>query len=337
MAGRAGVAARRVAGAGTRGEGEPPLRLLFAGTPAPAVVALDALLGSAHDVVAVLTRPDAPSGRGRRTSRSPVAERADAAGIPVLQPRSPREPEFLLQLAELSVDCAPVVAYGALVPPAALAVPRHGWVNLHFSLLPAWRGAAPVQHAIMAGDEVTGAATFQLEAGLDTGPVFGVVTEPIGATDTAGDLLDRLAVSGARLLVATLDGIADGSLQPEPQPAEGVSLAPRIETADAQVDWALPAHVVDRRVRGVTPAPGAWTTWRGNRLRLAPVEPLPSSLALEPGELSVGPTGVLVGTGRGAVRLSSVQPAGKRMLPAADWARGARLEPGERLGAQVTA
>ncbi|NIH69471.1 methionyl-tRNA formyltransferase [Modestobacter marinus] len=331
------MAARRVAGAGTRGEGEPPLRLLFAGTPAPAVVALDALLGSAHDVVAVLTRPDAPSGRGRRTSRSPVAERADAAGIPVLQPRSPREPEFLLQLAELSVDCAPVVAYGALVPPAALAVPRHGWVNLHFSLLPAWRGAAPVQHAIMAGDEVTGAATFQLEAGLDTGPVFGVVTEPIGATDTAGDLLDRLAVSGARLLVATLDGIADGSLQPEPQPAEGVSLAPRIETADAQVDWALPAHVVDRRVRGVTPAPGAWTTWRGNRLRLAPVEPLPSSLALEPGELSVGPTGVLVGTGRGAVRLSSVQPAGKRMLPAADWARGARLEPGERLGAQVTA
>ncbi|MCZ2812821.1 methionyl-tRNA formyltransferase [Modestobacter sp. VKM Ac-2979] len=337
MAGCAGLAARRVAGAGTRGEGEPPLRLLFAGTPAPAVVALDALLDSAHEVVAVLTRPDAPSGRGRRTSRSPVAERADAAGIPVLQPRSPREPEFLSELADLAVDCAPVVAYGALVPPAALQVPRHGWVNLHFSLLPAWRGAAPVQHAIMAGDEVTGAATFQLEAGLDTGPVLGVVTEPIGATDTAGDLLDRLAVSGARLLVATLDGIADGSLRPEPQPAEGVSLAPRIETADAQVDWTLPAHVVDRRVRGVTPAPGAWTTWRGNRLRLAPVEPLSSSLALEPGELSIGSTGVLVGAGRGAVRLSSVQPAGKKMLPAADWARGARLEPGERLGEQVGA
>ncbi|MQA34203.1 methionyl-tRNA formyltransferase [Modestobacter roseus] len=313
------------------------MKLLFAGTPAPAVVALDALLGSRHEVVAVLTRPDAPAGRGRRTSRSPVAERADAAGLPVLQPRSPREPEFLDQLRALDVDCAPVVAYGALVPPAALTQPRHGWVNLHFSLLPAWRGAAPVQHAVMAGDEVTGAATFQLEAGLDTGPVFGVVTEPIGATDTAGDLLDRLAVSGAGLLVATLDGIADGSLRPVPQPAEGVSLAPRIETADARVDWTLPAHVVDRRVRGVTPAPGAWTTWRGNRLRLAPVEPLPSSLGMEPGEVSVGPTGVLVGTGRGAVRLREVQPAGKKMIAATDWARGARLEPGERLGEQVGA
>ncbi|MGY2081129.1 methionyl-tRNA formyltransferase [Modestobacter sp. SYSU DS0657] len=313
------------------------MKLLFAGTPAPAVVSLDALLGSRHEVVAVLTRPDAPAGRGRRTSRSPVAERADAAGIPVLQPRSPREPEFLDQLRALDVDCAPVVAYGALVPPAALEIPRHGWVNLHFSLLPAWRGAAPVQHAVMAGDEVTGAATFQLEAGLDTGPVFGVVTEPIGPADTAGDLLDRLAVSGAGLLVATLDGIADGSLRPEPQPAEGVSLAPRIETADARVDWTLPAHVVDRRVRGVTPTPGAWTTWRGNRLRLAPVEPLPTSLGLEPGEVSVGPTGVLVGTGRGAVRLREVQPAGKKMLPAADWARGARPEPGERLGEQVGA
>jgi methionyl-tRNA formyltransferase len=184
----------------------------------------------------------------------------------------------------------------------------------------------------MAGDEVTGASTFRLEAGLDTGPVYGVVTEPIAPRDTAGDLLGRLAVSGARLLLATLDGIEAGTLDPEPQPAEGISLAPRIEPADARVDWALPAHVVDRRVRGVTPAPGAWTTWRGNRLRLGPVEPLPSSLGLAPGELSVGATGVLVGTGRGAVRLGDVQPAGKRVLPAADWARGARLAPGERVG-----
>jgi methionyl-tRNA formyltransferase len=283
-------------------------------------------------VVAVLTRPDARSGRGRTASRSPVAERADAAGLPVLQPRSPREPEFLAQLSELAVDCAPVVAYGALVPPAALAVPRHGWVNLHYSLLPAWRGAAPVQHAIMAGDEVTGAATFQLEAGLDTGPVFGVVTETIGARDTAGDLLGRLSVSGARLLVATLDGIAAGTLVPQPQPPEGISLAPRIETADARVDWALPAHVVDRRVRGVTPAPGAWTTWRGNRLRLGPVEPVPESPDLAPGELVSTPGGVLVGTGRGAVRLGQVQPAGKTMLAAADWARGARPAAGEGLG-----
>ncbi|MGK5171914.1 methionyl-tRNA formyltransferase [Geodermatophilus sp. CPCC 205761] len=314
--------------------GEPPLRLLFAGTPDVAVPSLDLLLGSAHEVAAVLTRPDARSGRGRRVSRSPVAERADAAGVPVLQPRSPRDPEFLARLADLAVDCAPVVAYGALVPQAALDLPRHGWVNLHFSLLPAWRGAAPVQHAVMAGDEVTGASTFRLEAGLDTGPVYGVVTEPIAARDTAGDVLGRLACSGARLLLATLDGIEAGTLEPRPQPSDGVSLAPRLEPADARVDWSLPANVVDRRVRGVTPAPGAWTTWRGDRLRLGPVEPLPTSLGLVPGELSVGPTGVLVGTGRGAVRLGDVQPAGKRVLPAADWARGARPAPGELVGVE---
>ena len=262
-----------------------------------------------------------------------MAERADAAGLPVLQPRSPRDPEFLAELADLGVDAAPVVAYGALIPQAALDLPRHGWVNLHFSLLPAWRGAAPVQHAIMAGDEITGASTFRLEAGLDTGPVFGTVTEPIGPRDTAGDLLGRLAVSGAGLLVASLDGIEDGTLVAEPQPAEGISLAPRIEPADARVDWSLPAYVIDRRVRGVTPAPGAWTTWRGERLRLGPVEPLPDVDLVAPGELGVGPEGVLVGTGRGAVRLGDVQPAGKRMVPAADWVRGARPAPGEQVGA----
>ena len=283
-------------------------------------------------MVAVLTRPDAAAGRGRRTSRSPVAERADAAGIPVLQPRSPREPEFLAALADLAVDCAPVVAYGALLPQSVLDVPVHGWVNLHFSLLPAWRGAAPVQRAIMAGDEITGASTFRIEAGLDTGPVFGTVTEPIRPRDTAGDLLERLATSGAGLLVATLDGIAAGTLVAEPQPAEGISSAPKVEPADARVDWSLPAHVVDRRVRGVTPAPGAWTTWRGDRLRLGPVEPLVDE-GPAPGELRVGPDGVVVGTGRGAVRLGQVQPAGKRMLPAADWARGARPAPGERVDA----
>jgi methionyl-tRNA formyltransferase len=296
------------------------------------VPSLEALLASEHDVVAVLTRPDAPSGRGRRLSRSPVALRADEAGIPVLQPRSPREPEFLEQLVDLAVDAAPVVAYGALIPPAALDLPGHGWVNLHFSLLPAWRGAAPVQHAIMAGDDVTGASTFRLEAGLDTGPVFGTVTEPIGPRDTAGDLLARLAVSGARLLVATLDGIAAGGLEPRPQPAEGISFAPRIEPADARVEWALPAHVVDRRIRGVTPAPGAWTTWRGDRLRVAPVAPAPDGPPLEPGQLAVEGGAVYVGTGTDAVRLGEVQPAGKRMLPAADWARGARPAPGERVG-----
>lgn len=250
----------------------------------------------------------------------------------MLQPRSPRAPEFQEQLAALAVDCVPVVAYGALIPQAVLDVPEHGWVNLHFSLLPAWRGAAPVQHAIMAGDEITGAATFRLEAGLDTGPVFGTVTEVIGPRDTAGDLLGRLAVSGAGLLVATLDGIAAGALEPRPQPAEGISLAPKVEVADARVDWALPAHVVDRRVRGVTPAPGAWTTWRGDRLRLGPLTPAPDAPSLEPGELLVDSGQVVVGTGSGTVRLGDVQPAGKRMIPAIDWARGARPAPGERVG-----
>jgi methionyl-tRNA formyltransferase len=323
---------RLPARAPARREGEPALKLLFAGTPAPAVPSLEALLASDHEVVAVLSRPDARSGRGRKTGRSPVAERADAAGVPVLQPRSPREPEFLEQLAALAVDCAPVVAYGALVPQAALDLPAHGWVNLHFSLLPAWRGAAPVQHAIMAGDEITGAATFRLEAGLDTGPVFGTVTEAIGPRDTAGDLLERLSVSGAQLLVATLDGIAAGALEAQPQPAEGISLAPKVEPADARVDWSLPAHVVDRRVRGVTPAPGAWTTWRGDRLRLGPVTPVADGPAPAPGELHVEGREVLVGTGRGSVRLGEVQPAGKRMIPAADWARGARPSAGDRLG-----
>src|SRR4051794_35067393 len=308
------------------------MRLLFAGTPAAAVPSLEALLASRHEVVAVLTRPDARAGRGRSSAPSEIKARALEAGLEVLTPQRPRDEDFQARLAELEVDAAPVVAYGALIPPALLDVPRHGWVNLHFSVLPAWRGAAPVQHAIIAGDEVTGASTFRLEAGLDTGPVFGTVTEVIGPRDTAGDLLGRLAVSGADLLVATLDGIAAGTLGARPQPAEGVSLAPRIEPADARVDWALPAHVVDRRIRGVTPAPGAWTTWRGDRLRLGPVDPAPDAGPLEPGELRVDRGEVLAGTGNGAVRLGDVQPAGKRLLAAADWARGARPAPGERMG-----
>ena len=311
------------------------MRLVFAGTPDVALPALEAVLASSHQVVAVLTRPDAPAGRGRRTTASPVALRAAAAGIEVLTPQRPRDPEFLARLAELAPDCCPVVAYGALVPQAALDIVAHGWVNLHFSLLPAWRGAAPVQHAIMAGDEVSGASTFRLEAGLDTGPVFGVLTETVRATDTSGDLLRRLADAGAGLLVATLDGIADGSLQPRPQPAEGVSLAPKVEVADARVDWRAAAQRVDRLVRGCTPAPGAWTTWRGERLKLGPVTVPALGAALAPGELRVGKRQVEVGTATGPVLLGSVQPQGRREMPAIDWARGSRFEPGERLGADL--
>ena len=179
-----------------------------------------------------------------------------------------------------------MVAYGALVPRVALDVPRAGWVNLHFSLLPAWRGAAPVQAAVLHGDEVTGATTFRLEEGLDTGPVFGVVTEPIRPRDTTGDLLQRLSVSGAALLVATLDGIEDGTLVARPQPAEGVSAAPKLTVEDVRVDWAAPAPRVDRLVRAATPAPGAWTTYGGDRLKLGPVLPVPDGPPLAPGELA---------------------------------------------------
>jgi methionyl-tRNA formyltransferase len=309
------------------------VRLVFAGTPATALPALEAVLASRHLVVAVVTRPPARSGRGRQLVESPVAAAATAAGVEVLTPASPREPEFLDRLRALAPDCCPVVAYGALVPRAALDVPAHGWVNLHFSVLPAWRGAAPVQHAVLAGDDVTGATTFRLEEGLDTGPVYGVVTDAIGPRDTSGDVLGRLAVSGARLLVATLDGIDDGTLVPVPQPADGVSVAPKVTVDDARVDWAAPARRVDRLVRACTPAPGAWTTFRGGRVRLGPVLPVDDGADLGPGALRVGRTEVLVGTGGGgAVRLGEVRPEGRAAMAADAWLRGVRPASGERLG-----
>jgi methionyl-tRNA formyltransferase len=287
------------------------------------VPSLEALLDSAHEVVAVVTRPDAPAGRGRTLRPSPVRERAEAAGVEVLTPDHPRDEAFQQRLRDLAPDCCPVVAYGALVPQAVLDVPAHGWVNLHFSLLPAWRGAAPVQHALLHGDEVTGATTFRLEAGMDTGPVYGVATERVRPTDTSGDLLDRLATSGAGLLVATLDGIERGELAPVPQPADGVSLAPKITVDDARVDWSAPAVRVDRLVRACTPAPGAWTTLRGRRVKLGPVAL--TDEVLPPGVVA----GDLVGTATTAVRLGGVRPEGKGAMPAADWLRGLRLEPGE--------
>ena len=231
------------------------MRVVFAGTPEPALPALDAIVASRHELVGVVTRPDAPAGRGRRLVASPVARRAVELGVPVLTPGHPREPEFQAQLKRLAPDCCPVVAYGAMLPPSALAIPRHGWVNLHFSLLPAWRGAAPVQHALRAGDAVTGATTFRIVPALDAGPVFGMMTETIRSHDTAGDLLGRLAEGGAQLLVSTLDGIEDGSLQPREQPTDGITLAPKVGVEDAQVCWQAPAVAVDRLVRSCTPAP----------------------------------------------------------------------------------
>ncbi|MFE7552888.1 methionyl-tRNA formyltransferase [Streptomyces gardneri] len=310
------------------------MKLVFAGTPEVAVPALDALLASGrHEVAAVVTRPDAPAGRGRRLVASPVAQRAEEAGIEVLKPVRPRDEDFLARLREIAPDCCPVVAYGALLPKVALDIPARGWVNLHFSLLPAWRGAAPVQHSLMAGDQVTGASTFLIEEGLDSGPVYGVVTEDVRPTDTSGDLLTRLAFAGAGLLAATMDGIEDGHLQAVPQPVEGITLAPKIQVEDAHVDFAAPALRVDRVVRGCTPAPGAWTLFRGERLKLIQVTPLPDRTDLAPGELVVGKNNVYAGTGSYAVELLWVQPQGKKPMKAADWARGVRIAPGERLGA----
>ncbi|MGW4026021.1 methionyl-tRNA formyltransferase [Streptomyces sp. NPDC005009] len=310
------------------------MKLVFAGTPEVAVPALDALLASGrHEVAAVVTRPDAPAGRGRRLVASPVAERAEEAGIEVLKPVKPRDPGFLERLKEIAPDCCPVVAYGALLPKVALDIPARGWVNLHFSLLPAWRGAAPVQHAIMAGDEITGAATFLIEEGLDSGPVYGTVTEEIRPTDTSGDLLTRLAFAGAGLLAATMDGIEDGTLKAVPQPADGISLAPKVTVEDAHVDWGTPALRVDRVVRGCTPAPGAWTTFRGERLKIVQAAPVPDLTDLAPGQLSAGKNNVYVGTGSYAVELLWVQPQGKKPMRAADWARGVRIAAGETVGA----
>ncbi|ATL26270.1 methionyl-tRNA formyltransferase [Streptomyces formicae] len=310
------------------------MKLVFAGTPEVAVPALDALIASdRHEVAAVVTRPDAPAGRGRRLVASPVAERAAEAGIEVLKPAKPRDEEFLARLREIGPDCCPVVAYGALLPKVALDVPARGWVNLHFSLLPAWRGAAPVQHAVIAGDEITGASTFLIEQGLDSGPVYGTVTEEVRATDTSGDLLTRLAFAGSGLLVATMDGIEDGSLKAVPQPADGVTLAPKLTVEDAQVDWAAPALRVDRVVRGCTPAPGAWTVFRGERLKIIQAALVPDRTDLAPGELSPAKNNVYVGSGSHAVELLWVQPQGKKPMRGADWARGVRIAPGERVGA----
>ncbi|MFD4367644.1 methionyl-tRNA formyltransferase [Rhodococcus sp. NPDC058521] len=301
------------------------MRIVFAGTPDAAVPSLERLIGSTrHEVVAVVTRPDAAAGRGRKLVRSPIGALADSHGIEVLTPGRPSEPDFVERLEALAPDCAPVVAYGALLPKNVLDIPTHGWVNLHFSLLPAWRGAAPVQAAIGAGDDMTGASAFRLEEGMDTGPVYGVVTERIRDTDTSGDLLGRLATGGAILLDSVLDGIEDGALSAVPQSADGVSYAPKVTVDAARIRWDRPAALVDRHIRSVTPAPGAWTTIGDLRVKLGPVAHTDEHL--EPGEMAVSKSGMSVGTGTTAVRLDRVQPQGKKEMAAADWARGARLD-----------
>lgn len=308
------------------------MRLVFAGTPQAAVPSLQRLIASGHEVAAVLTRPDARTGRGKKLSRSPIALLADDANIPVLQPHTVRDEAFLAQLTELQPDAAPVVAYGGLIPPVALAIPTHGWINLHFSLLPAWRGAAPVQHAIWHGDDVTGACTFLLEEGLDTGPIFGTLVEPLQPRDTAGAVLARLAESGADLLLATLDGIEAGQLVPQPQPADGVSLAPKITVADARIDWTLPAMAIERQLRALDPAPVAWTTFRDDRVKVFAAESVPDADALPPGELQpAGRNAWQIGTGTHPLQLGEVQAAGKKRMAAADWLRGVADATGDAM------
>jgi methionyl-tRNA formyltransferase len=287
-------------------------------------------------VIAVLTRPDAAAGRRGKPEPSPVAREALDRGIPVLRPSRPNADEFVAELSQLAPDCCAVVAYGALLRDGLLAVPPRGWINLHFSLLPAWRGAAPVQAAIAAGDSITGASTFQIEPSLDSGPIYGVVTETIRPTDTAGELLERLAVSGAALLSTTLDGIADATLTPVPQAADGVSIAPKITVEQARVRWELPALIVDRRIRAVTPNPGAWTLIDDLRIKLGPVQVFQDSALprppdpLPPGAIHVDRKSVWIGTGSDPVRLDQIQPPGKKFMNAIDWARGARLDPAVR-------
>ncbi|WP_447003153.1 methionyl-tRNA formyltransferase [Saccharothrix isguenensis] len=308
------------------------MRLVFAGTPEVALPSLRVLLDSdRHEVVAVVTRPDAPAGRGRRVERSPVAALADERGIEVLAPAKAGDPAFRARLAELEPDLCPVVAYGAMLPESTLAIPEHGWVNLHFSVLPAWRGAAPVQAAVRHGDDITGATTFRIVKELDAGPVYGVVTEQVRERDTAGELLGRLAESGAKLLLSTVDGIADGTLRAVEQPDQGVSYAPKVSVDDARLDFGAPAAALDRVARAVTPDPGAWAEFRGERIKLGPVVPVESEEPLPPGEIRVERKRVLVGTATDPVELGDVQAQGKKRMSANDWARGARIEAGERI------
>ena len=298
------------------------MRLVLAGTPSVAIPSFEALLASDHEVTAVVTRPDAARGRSKRLVPSEVGQWAADHGIPALKPMHPRDPEFVAALTELAPDACPVVAYGALVPQHVLDIPRYGWVNLHFSLLPRWRGAAPVQRAVMAGDGVTGATTFRLVRELDAGPVYGTTEMALTGTETAGEVLDALAHTGARLLLDTIDALA--TTEPAEQDDEAaVTLAPKITVEEARIDWTRQADEIDRLVRGCSPEPMAWTTIGDERFKVALGRPTEEA-GLAPGEVRVEKRRVLVGTGTTALELVRVQPQGKKEMAGADWGRGLR-------------
>jgi len=294
------------------------LRLVFAGSPAAAVPSLEALLASRHDVVAVITREDSPQGRRGVLTPTPVAE---AAGDVEVIKANRLAGAASDRVAELAPDLGVIVAYGGLVREPLLSTPRLGWINLHFSLLPRWRGAAPVQRAIIAGDEQTGAAVFQLVAELDAGDVFGQIAEPVGRHQTAGSLLDQLSHSGAALLSRVVDELADGAAVATPQTGE-VTLAPKLTLPDGAIDWSQPGEAVANLIRGVTPEPGAFTTLDGARLKVLDAHVAREAPRLQPGHFASEGKRVLVGTASDPIELVTVLPAGKKAMAAADWWRG---------------
>ncbi len=297
----------------------PPLRIVFAGSPAAAVPSLRALSAGPHQVVAVVTREDAPLGRKKVMTPTPVAVEAEAAGIHVV--RANRLAPVTEELLTLGADLGVIVAYGGLIREPLLSGPRLGWINVHFSLLPRWRGAAPVQRAVMAGDEETGVAVFQLVPELDAGAVYATLRQPIGAHQTAGHLLDSLAVSGAALLTGVVDALADGTAVATSQSGE-VTLAPKLTLADGLLDWSAPVDRVDARFRGTTPEPGAFTELGGERLKVLDALVAHDAPPLPPGRMELRAGRLLVGTASDPLELVTVHPAGKRAMSAADWWRG---------------
>jgi methionyl-tRNA formyltransferase len=297
------------------------LRLVFAGTPSAAVPSLERLVSSPHEVVAAITRPAAPLGRKRVLTPSPVAITAVEHGIPVIEAARLGDDTTGL-VAALEPDLGVIVAYGGLVREPLLSTPRHGWINLHFSLLPAWRGAAPVQHALIAGDARTGASVFRLVPELDAGDVYGMRSVEIAPDATAGVLLDGLAVDGADLLAEVVDAIAAGTATATPQEG-GPTFAPKLGIDDARLDWTAPADAVRDRFRGVTPEPGAWTTLDDQRLKVLGLASAPGADPLAPGAMQLEDRRLLVGTGTDPLELVRVQPAGRTAMSAADWWRGA--------------